>query len=69
MVCRHGMKLERVGDRFLHKDAAHKECAVSQDATFTRVEKLIEGLRAMRTISAKGKQFKKERRRLCQSSL
>ena len=55
MICRHGIKLERVGDEFFHRDPEHKECAVSQDATFARVEKLVEGLRAMRTISAEGK--------------
>jgi hypothetical protein len=48
MLCRHGIKLERVGNRFFHRDSEHKECAVSRDATFTRVEKLTEGLRAMR---------------------
>jgi hypothetical protein len=55
VLCRHGIKLERVGNRFFHKGAERKECAVSQDATFTRVEKLIEGLRAMRKLSAEGK--------------
>ncbi len=51
MLCRHGIKLERIGERFFHKDADHEECAVSRDATFERVEKLIEGLRAMRKVS------------------
>jgi hypothetical protein len=55
MLCRHGMKLERVGDRFFDEDVELKECAVSQDTTFTRVEKLMEGLRAALNISAEDK--------------
>jgi hypothetical protein len=51
MMCRHGIKLERVGDRFFHKDQEHEECAISRDATFDRAEKLIEGLRAARKLS------------------
>ena len=51
MVCRHGIKLERVGNSFFHKDADHEECAVSRDATFDRAEKLIEGLHAMQKLS------------------
>lgn len=51
MVCRHGIKLERVGNRFYHEEADHEECAVSRDATFDRVEKLIKGLHAARKLS------------------
>lgn len=57
MICRHGIKLERVDDRFYH-ETDHEECAVSRDATFGRAEKLIEGLRAMRKLSTVGKKEK-----------
>ena len=45
MVCRHGIRLERRGDRFFHRDEEGKECAPSQDETFGRCERLIQALR------------------------